>query len=164
MAAILSIALPIRGMSHTPKLRSPLDRARRVLLFELGGLILITPPFAWASGVPAGDSLMLLALIALIAGVWNAVYNTAFDWTEGRVTGRTADRRPYPLRIAHALGFEFTLILMTLPLVIHWTGMGWREALLTDIAVAAAYVAYASVFNLAYDRVFPIITDRPHAS
>ena len=164
MAAPQSVALPIRGMSHTPKLRSPLDRARQVLLFELGGLILITPPFAWASGVPAGDSLVLLAIIALIAGLWNAVYNTAFDWTEGRVTGRTADRRPYPLRIAHALGFEFTLILMTLPLVIHWTGMGWREALLTDIAVAAAYVAYAFVFNLAYDRVFPITPNNARTS
>ena len=153
-----------RGMSHTPKLRSPLDRARQVLLFELGGLVLITPPFAWASGVPAGDSLVLLAIIALIAGLWNAIYNTVFDWTEGHLTGRTADRRPYPLRIAHSLGFEFTLILMTLPLVIHWTGMGWRDALLADIAVAAAYVAYAFVFNLAYDRVFPITPNNARTS
>ena len=151
-------------MSHTPKLRSPLDRARQVLLFELGGLVLITPPFAWASGVPAGDSLVLLAIIALIAGLWNAIYNTVFDWTEGHLTGRTADRRPYPLRIAHSLGFEFTLILMTLPLVIHWTGMGWRDALLADIAVAAAYVAYAFVFNLAYDRVFPITPNNARTS
>ncbi|WP_319245140.1 PACE efflux transporter [uncultured Propionivibrio sp.] len=143
-------------MSATPKLRSPLDRARQVLLFELGGMVLITPPFAWASGVPVRESLVLLAIIAVIASLWNAVYNTSFDWIEGRLTGRTADRRPFLLRIAHALGFESSLVLMTLPLVMHWTGMGWLEALLADIAVAIAYASYAFVFNLGYDRVFPI--------
>ena len=67
-------------MPHPPKLRSPLDRVRQVILFELGGLLLVTPPFAWASGVPAKDSIGLLALIALIAALWNAAYTTLFDW------------------------------------------------------------------------------------
>ena len=47
-------------MSSSPKLRSPLDRVRQVILFEIGGLVLITPPFAWASGVPASESIGLL--------------------------------------------------------------------------------------------------------
>lgn len=144
-------------MNNKTKLRSPLDRARQVLLFELGGLLLITPPFVWASGVPAMDSLGLLALIALIAAFWNAIYNTTFDWVEARVTGRTADRRPYALRIMHALGFEGGLILITLPIFMAWTGMGWLEALLADIGLAIAYTLYAFVFNLGYDRVFPIV-------
>jgi uncharacterized membrane protein len=143
-------------MSKQPKLRSPFDRARQVILFEIGGLLLITPPFIWASGVPAMDSLGLLAIIALIAALWNAVYNTAFDWVEGRLSGRTADRRPYPIRILHALGFEGGLILMSLPIIMQWTGMGWLEALLADAALALAYVVYAFVFNLGYDRIFPI--------
>ena len=148
-------------MTSSPKLRTPLDRARQVLFFEIGGLLLITPPFTWLSGVPARDSLGLLALIALIAGVWNAIYNTTFDWVEGRLTGRNADRRPFPLRVVHALGFESSLILLTLPIVISWTGMGWREALFADIAVACAYVVYAFFFNLGYDRIFPIEVTPP---
>ena len=148
-------------MTASPKLRTPLDRMRQVLLFELGGLLLITPPFTLLSGVPANESLGLLALIALIAGVWNAIYNTSFDWIEGRLTGRTADKRPFLLRALHALGFECSLIVLTLPLVMHWTGMGWLEALIADIAVALAYVAYAFVFNLGYDRFFPIDASRP---
>ena len=143
-------------MHNETKLRSPLDRARQVLFFELGGLVLITPPFVWASGVPAMDSLGLLAIIALIAALWNAVYNTSFDWAEGRLTGRTADHRPYALRIGHALGFEGGLVLITLPIVMVWTGMGWIEALLADIGLAIAYALYAFVFNIGYDRVFPI--------
>ena len=142
--------------SKIPKMRSPLDRVRQVLLFEVGGLVLITPPFVWLTGVSLVESLGLLAMIAAIAAVWNALYNTSFDWVEGRVTGRASDKRPVPLRVLHAVGFEGGLLLVSLPVVMAWTGMGWMEALLADIGLAAAYVIYAYVFNLGYDRVFPV--------
>jgi len=132
------------------------DRIRQVACFELGGLLLITPPFAWASGVALDESIGLLAVLALIAAVWNAAYNTVFDWVDGRLTGRCADRRPPLLRLVHALGFEGGLLLMSLPVIVVWTGMGWLEALVADVALAGAYVVYAFVFNLAYDRLFPI--------
>lgn len=149
-------------MSQTaPPLRRFWDRARQIALFEAGGLLLITPPFAWASGVPMGDSLGLLALIALIAALWNAAYNIGFDKIEGRLTGRTADRRPWPLRVLHALGFEGGLLAMTLPVVMAWTGMDWLTALIADLALAVAYTVYAFVFNLAYDRLFPIRARAP---
>ena len=100
-------------MSKTVTLRAPRDRCRQVALFEIGGLLLITPPFIWLSGVPAKTSFGLMALIALIAACWNAVYNTSFDWVEGRLTGRNADQRPHLLRVVHALGFEFGLLVIT---------------------------------------------------
>jgi uncharacterized membrane protein len=140
----------------SPPLRSLRDRIRQIALFEAGGLLLITTPFAWASGVSLRDSLGMLALIALIAAIWNGSYNTAFDWLEGRLTGRTADKRPWPMRTVHAAGFEGGLLLMTLPVVMWWTGMDWVAALLADVALAVAYVIYAFLFNLAYDRLFPI--------
>jgi uncharacterized membrane protein len=136
-----------------------MDRLRQVLMFEVGGLLLITPPFVVLSGVPLLDSFGLLAAIALIAAVWNALYNTSFDWVEGRLTGRAADRRPALSRVAHAAGFEGGLLLISLPMVMAWTGMEWREALVADVGLAAAYVFYAYVFNLGYDRVFPITRD-----
>ena len=142
--------------SCVPKLRTPLDRLRQVLMFEAGGLLLITPPFVWLSGVPLFDSFGLLAAIAVIAAVWNVTYNTAFDRVEGRLTGRTSDLRPALLRVAHATGFELGLLSISLPVVMVWTGMGWLQALLADLGLAAAYVVYAYVFNLGYDRVFPI--------
>jgi len=139
-----------------PPLRSLPDRLRQIALFELGGLALVTPPFAWLSGVPVADSIGLLAVLALIAAVWNGAYNTAFDWIEGRRTGRSADRRPWLGRVLHAVGFEGGLLLLTLPAIVAWTGLDWLTALIADIGLAAAYVAYAFVFNLAYDRAFPI--------
>jgi len=145
-----------RAVSAAPPLRSLKDRLRQVALFEVGGLVLITPPFSWASGVPVAASMGLLAVLALLAALWNGAYNTAFDWVEGRLTGRPADRRPWRLRVAHALGFEGGLVLLTLPVVVLWTGLGWWPALVADLGLALAYAAYAFVFNLAYDRLFPI--------
>jgi len=148
-------------MNPKPRLRSPLDRARQVIFFEVGGLLLVTPPFAWASGVPARDSIELLALVALVAAVWNGAYTTSFDWIECRLTGRTADRRANRWRIIHAVGFELGLLLMSLPIVMSWTSLSWLEALFADLGLALAYVVYAFVFNRAYDRAFPIALQCP---
>ncbi len=148
-----SVAMPA---ATAPALRSLADRLRQILLFELGGLLLVTPPFVWLTGTPAAESLALLAILALIAAVWNGAYNTAFDWVEGRRTGRTADRRPFMLRCLHACGFEGGLLLLTLPVIVAWTGMGWLPALLADLGLALAYTLYALLFNLGYDRLFPI--------
>lgn len=139
-----------------PPLRSFKDRLRQIALFEAGGLLLITPPFSWASGVSVVDSVGLLAILALIAALWNGAFNTAFDWVEGRLTGRTADQRPWPRRVVHALGFESGLVLISLPVVVGWTGMGWGEAFMADLGLALAYALYAFIFNLGYDRLYPI--------
>lgn len=144
-------------VSTKPQLRSLGDRLRQVGLFELGGLLLITPPFAWGSGLDFSDSLALLAVLALIAAVWNGCYNTSFDYLDGRISGRTADRRPFALRCLHALGFELGLFVMALPIIVYWTGMGWLEAAAADILLAITYTIYALLFNLAYDRIFPIL-------
>lgn len=143
-------------MSAKPKLRSFPDRLRQITLFELGGLLLITPPFAWISGVPITESLGLLAVLALVAAIWNACYNTSFDWLEGRLTGRTADRRPFRLRCLHALGFEGGLLTLTLPVIMWWAGLTLIEAFIADIGLIVAYTVYALLFNMAYDRAFPI--------
>lgn len=140
-----------------PKLRSFADRCRQIALFEIGGLVLITPPFAWASGVSLLDSAGLLAILSAVAAVWNGAYNSTFDWLDGRLSGRTADRRPLRWRVVHALGFELGLLLLTLPVIVAWTGMGWLDALLADLALALVYVVYAFGFNLMYDRIWPIV-------
>lgn len=152
------VALPMSA-SHSPVQRSFTDRLRQIALFEIGGLLLITPPYIWLSGQPGRDSFVLMAILAVIAAIWNGSFNTAFDWLEGRLTGRTADRRPWQLRAVHAVGFEGGLFMITLPVVMLWTGMDWLTALVADISIALAYVVYAFGFNLAYDRAFPIVAD-----
>ena len=140
-------------------LRPLRDRLRQAFLFEAGGLLLISPLFAWAGGFGFASSLGLLAVLSVIALAWNAGFNTAFDVVELKRTGRRADRRPAWLRVLHALGFEAGLIVLTLPVVVVWTGMGWFVALIADIGLAFTYAVYAFLFHLCYDRCFPIRTE-----
>lgn len=144
------------SIAPSPRLRSFRDRLRQIALFEAGGLLMITPPYVWLTGQPGGESVVLMAALALLAATWNGIYNTAFDWIEGRLTGRSADLRPWSVRAFHAAGFELGILLMSLPLIVFWTDMSWAAALLADLGLAVAYVAYAFVFNLAYDKAFPI--------
>jgi uncharacterized membrane protein len=132
------------------------DRIRQAALFELFGLILIAPPFAWLSGQRPGLSFGILALISAIALAWNALYCFAFDRIEARLCGRQADRRPWALRAAHAAGYEGGLLLGTLPIIMHAFGWGFWQALWADIGVSLAYMSFAFLFHLLYDRVFPI--------
>ncbi len=141
---------------NSPPLRSLSDRIRQVLLFELVGVFVFTPLFALVSGKPLLESAVLLAILSLIAALWNGVYCTGFDWLEGRLSGRRADQRPQLLRLAHALGFEGGLLIFSLPVIMAWTGMDFWTALVADIGLALTYAGYAYLFNLAYDRIFPI--------
>lgn len=132
------------------------DRVRQVALFELLGLVLITPGFAWISGAPLMDSAGLLAVLALVAALWNGLYCTVFDRLEWRLARRQADQRPPRWRLCHALGFEGGLLFITLPIIVAWSHLTWWSALMADIGLALTYTAYAYLFNLAYDRAFPI--------
>lgn len=137
-------------------LRTLPDRIRQVLLFEIIGLALMTPLFAWGADEPVMTSVGLMAAMAAVAALWNGLYSSAFDWLEARYAGRQADHRPAIWRSIHAIGFELGLMVATLPLIVSMTHLGWTEALVADLAMALAYAAYAYAFNLAYDRVFPI--------
>ncbi|GHU00254.1 membrane protein [Betaproteobacteria bacterium] len=141
---------------NAPALRSPRDRLRQVVLFEASGLLLIAPPFAWASGEALSSSIGMLAVLSLIAALWNAAFNMGFDYCEARLARRRADQRPLGLRVLHALAFEGGVIVLTLPVIMLWTGLNWQAALAADIGLALAYVVYAFFFHLAYDRCFPL--------
>ena len=50
---------------------------------------------------------------------------------------------------------------MSLPVIVAWTGMDLWTALIADIGLAVSYVIYAFVFNIGYDRIFPIEAPAP---
>jgi uncharacterized membrane protein len=144
-----------------PRMRSVSERLRQALYFEGIGLVVIAPLFALASDRPMPSAALLLALLSGMAVCWNMLYCALFDRLEGRRTERAADRRPFPMRILHALGFESGLLLLTLPVIMLWTQMPFWHALAADMGLALAYAAYACLFNLAYDRLHPIAQDVP---
>lgn len=136
-------------------IRTGLDRLRYALLYEgiLVALfaVIITLLFD-RSFLSMGALSVALSLIALAI---NFIYNYFFDRYDVR-HGRIPTERSRKWRIVHALGFEASLVIVNLPLLMWW--MGWTpwQALAFDIAVMAGVVVYTYFFTLAYDRLLPL--------
>lgn len=141
-------------------IRTGLDRLRYALLFE-GILVALFAVFATVfferSFLSMGALSLVLSLIALLI---NFAYNFVFDRFDVR-NGRVPTERSRNWRIVHALGFETTLVIVNLPVIMWWMGWNFWQAISFDIAAMAAIVVYTYYFTLAYDRIFPI--DQPVA-
>ena len=137
-------------------IRNLRERVIQTLCFELLGLALVAPLFAYFAGTTAGESFTLLLVLSIVVTLWSALYNSAFDLAELRLAGRVASARPHRWRAVHTIGLEASAIVLTWPLVVVFTPLGWHEALFADIGLTLAYVAYGYVFHLAFDRLRPV--------
>ncbi|MBI5716436.1 MAG: PACE efflux transporter [Burkholderiales bacterium] len=136
--------------------RSARERLLQTLAFEAGGLLIVTPLYAWASRAGAAQSFALLTVLAAVVMSWAALFNTAFDVLEHRLTGRVASARPQRVRLLHALLHEASALLLTWPVIVAMTGADWAAALMTDVALTLAYAGYAYLFHVVYDRWRPV--------
>jgi uncharacterized membrane protein len=148
-----TIAGPARAPAAVRGLR---ERVIQTLAFEVLGLAIVSLPFAHLSGATAGDSLVLLTTLSCVITVWAALYNTAFDHIERRVTGRVASNRPPRWRVLHALALEASALVLTWPLIVAMTELTWRQAFVAEVGLTLAYAAYGYCFHLAFDRIRPV--------
>ena len=135
-------------------MRSTRDRIRHALSFEIIALLIVTPLGALFFHKPIEDIGVIAIGGATIATGWNYLYNLGFDHLMRRMTGGT--QKSPAIRVAHAILFELGLLIVLLPFVAWYLDISLWEALVMDIAFALFYVAYAFVFNWAYDRIFPL--------
>jgi uncharacterized membrane protein len=140
-------------------MRSTPDRIRHAVSFEVIGLALIIPLGAWIFHMPPDDVGVVGIGSAVIAMLWNYAYNSAFDCTLLRLQGDT--QKNTWLRMLHAILFEAGLLIILVPPIAFYLQISLWEAVVIDIYLAAFFVIYAFVFNLAYDRVFPPPSSAP---
>ena len=135
-------------------MRSRMDRLRHMLLFEL---------FALATTIPAGSALFglhesAMGIIgvgsAITAMVWNYLYNLGFDRVMVRLYRTT--HKSMLVRGVHTVLFEAGLQLVLVPGIALYTHASMVATLPLSLSLALFYLGYAFVFNLAYDRVFPL--------
>jgi uncharacterized membrane protein len=67
-----------------------------------------------------------------------------------------ASARPHRLRMLHAVGLEVSSVLVTCPIIVVMTGLGWWQALVADIALGAVYAAYGYLYHWVFDRLRPV--------
>jgi uncharacterized membrane protein len=135
-------------------MRTPLDRLRHALSFEILALLLVVPLAALAMGQPVQDMGVVGVVSATLATLWNMVFNWLFDHALRSLTG-TTQKRPR-VRILHAILFEAGLLLVLMPFIAWYLQISLLAAFLLDAGLAAFYLVYAFGFNWAYDRLFPL--------
>lgn len=125
------------------------ERLFHAVLFELGAVLLTTLVVTAASDVGTGSALGVGVLIAVIAMLWNVVFNWIFDqfFTAPRTT------RSFGLRLAHTLAFEGGLLIATIPIVAFMLDLTLWQAFVADVAISLLITLYALVFNWAYDHL-----------
>ena len=141
--------------------RSFSDRVRHALLFEVIGLAIFMPGAAWLFNQPLSHMGVIGVVSATVATVWNFVYNLGFDHAMIRLTGSPA--KTLLIRVGHAILFEAGLVLLLVPVIAWYLGISFWTALVMDVAIVTFYLVHAFVFNLAYDRIFPIPAGVPAA-
>lgn len=145
-------------MSQNVTLRSGKDRLRYTFTFEVTLLIFLIPAGAVFFDKNLADIGFLGLLLSTKAMLVNLLYNRAFDQLDARAGRISSDRKTLG-RILHALGFELTLFVSSLPILMWWLSLSILDAVLTDLVVTSFVVIYTYFFTLAYDRIFPVI---PH--
>lgn len=144
-------------------IRTGLDRLRYALLFE--GILVVLFTTAMVLLFDRGLLFMggLSVVLSLVALATNFIYNYIVDGIDVR-HGRIPTERSRMGRILHAVGFEFTLVIVSVPIIVWWMTWGWWQAIVFDAIAMAAIVIYTYFFTLAYDRIFPAIQPRNEGS
>ncbi|WP_296659777.1 PACE efflux transporter [Paraburkholderia sp.] len=122
-----------------------------VTVFEGLGILATGVGLSSMASSGAGRAGAAAVLTSVIATLWNFVYNMYFERWEARQTKRG---RSVARRIAHAVGFEGGLLVMLVPMLALILRVSMVEAFVMDAGLSLFFLAYAYVFNLAFDHVF----------
>ncbi|XYJ08523.1 PACE efflux transporter [Telluria sp. B2] len=139
------------------------DRVRHALMFEAVALSIFIPGSAAIFHQPVEHMGFIGIASATIATLWNFVFNLGFDRAMRRLRGSVD--KTMAIRVVHTLLFEAGLVIMLVPMIAWYLGVGLWAALMMDIAIVIFYLVYGFLFNIAYDRMFPIAaTAAPHGA
>ncbi|MEN2386402.1 PACE efflux transporter [Comamonas sp. A7-5] len=139
------------------KTRSLSDRVRHALMFEAIGLMIIIPASAALFNKPMTHMGVVGIGSATIATVWNFTFNIGFDRCMRKMYGHI--RKSLKARLLHTVLFEAGLLLILLPLIAWYLNMTLLDTLVLDLAIVVFYLVYNFVFNVAYDRFFPVMAN-----
>ena len=119
--------------------------------YEIIGLSISSIGLALLSGTQLSHTGPLAIFITTIAVSWNFIYNLIFEAWEKRQILR---QRTVKRRIAHAIGFQLTLIIFLIPLIAWWMKISLVDAFLLDAALIVIIPIYTLIFNWFFDRIF----------
>lgn len=144
-------------MTMPPK-KTLAERLFQATLLEILAVVLCTPLFGWIMHTPLEKMGTLAVLNSTISWLWIAVFNYGTD----RLRARLGVKAGVAWRSAHAVGYEATLFLFTVPLAMWWLDIGLHRAVMLDIGLMLFFIPVTYLFHWSYDNARDLL-DRPCA-
>ncbi|AYY80085.1 MULTISPECIES: multidrug/biocide efflux PACE transporter [Proteus] len=125
------------------------ERVFHAVSFEAIAIAITAPLSAWLlerSIFQMGTVAIVLSTLAMLL---NLFYNMIFDhyWPLSKGS------RPTKIRIIHAIGFEFSFVIIGLPILALLLDMSLWNAFLLEIGFFVFFLFYTYAFNLSYDKL-----------
>ena len=132
------------------------ERFVHVLLFQMTAGIF---SFLLALFIVERNIIMTISALiigAIVATSWNWIYNFIFDkiyWCERR-------NWSIKIRVIHTFLFEIGILLLVTPVYSLCLHISLVEALFLNTSVAAYFLVYTYLFNLCYDKIICLMSDK----
>lgn len=134
-------------------MRTRFDRIRHAVCFEIIGLVLLVGVLS-QFGYDSDHVGAVGIAFSFLATGWNYVYN---NWFDNLMVRRYKTLKKTSLqRVVHSIGFEAGLLFVTIPILAWVLKVSIWEAFILDIGMVLFYLIYAYVYNLIYDKIFPV--------
>ncbi len=125
------------------------ERVFHAVLFEIGAVTVSTVAVLIISPNLGGTALGVSVLMAMIAMVWNFVFNSLCD----KIFTAPRETRGLGFRICHTLLFECGLLVASIPMIAHFLQLTLWQAFMADIGLTVLITLYALTFNWLYDNL-----------
>ena len=128
-----------------------IERLFQAVFFEVCMLAIMVPLSAIITGFSAGKMITVSIALSIFAMLWNYIYNIIFD----KLMGGNRIDRSVVVRGIHASGFEFGMVIITLPVLACYLKISWLAAITLEAPFLIFILLYTFVFNWLYDRYQP---------
>lgn len=119
--------------------------------YEIIGMVISSVGLALLAGDSVEHTGPLSVMITTIAVTWNFIYNILYEKWEALQESKS---RTVKRRIAHAIGFQITLVMFLIPLIAWWMNISLVAAFWLDVAFIIIIPIYTFIFNWTFDKLF----------
>ncbi|WP_280179533.1 PACE efflux transporter [Acinetobacter nosocomialis] len=119
--------------------------------YEIIGMVISSVGLALLAGDSVEHTGPLSVMITTIAVTWNFIYNILYEKWEAQQENKS---RTVKRRIAHAIGFQITLVMFLIPLIAWWMDISLVAAFWLDVAFIIIILIYTFIFNWTFDKLF----------
>ncbi|MDM9637944.1 PACE efflux transporter [Acinetobacter nosocomialis] len=119
--------------------------------YEIIGMVISSVGLALLAGDSVEHTGPLSVMITTIAVTWNFIYNILYEKWEAQQENKS---RTVKRRIAHAIGFQITLVMFLIPLIAWWMDISLVAAFWLDVAFIIIIPIYTFIFNWIFDKLF----------